>query len=457
MIARRCGQLPRLPVTDLSKTWQAVLGELQVSLSKANFTTWFKGTELVDIHGDTAVIMVPTAFTKEWLARKYDHELVSALAKQHAGITKVTFQVGAPVAAQHSTEPAAEESAEPELEPSGSRGPARHSFDNFVVGSSNQLAHAAAKAVTNNPGGTYNPLFLYGGAGLGKTHLMQAAGREIESHTDKKVLYVTTEKFTNELVSAISQNRTAQFKNRYRKVDVLLVDDVQFLAGKETMQEEFFHTFNALYEEGAQIVLTSDRPPKAIPTLEERLRSRFEQGMIADLAPPDLEMRMAILRTKARARGYQVPSEVIEYIAKSVQQNIRELEGALIRIMAHAELTGTPPTPELAEQVLGTILTARHHRMVTASQVIDAVSRFYNISVDELRGPGRQRDIVRPRQMVMFLLREETNLSYPKIGRELGGRDHTTVIHAVEKIGSETQVNEPLRHELNLIRERLYA
>lgn len=445
---------------DPQKVWQAVLGEFEVTLSRANFTTWMKNTSLEDVRGDLARVLVPNAFTKEWLRRKYLDDILAAIIKHVPEVKRIEFKVGkqaSPVTQPDPTDSPADDTGVSELSAEQTNAP-RNTFKNFVVGNSNKLAHATATAVTKNPGSTYNPLFLYGGAGLGKTHLMQAVGREIEDkYPDKNVLYVTTEKFTNDLISAISQNRTAAFKNRYRKVDVLLVDDIQFLAGKETMQEEFFHTFNALHEEGKQIVLSSDRPPKAIPTLEDRLRSRFEWGMIADLAPPELETRTAILRFKAQQRGYDIAPEVLDFVARSIQQNIRELEGALIRIMAHAELASESPTVELAERVLGSILSASQHRQVTASQIIDAVSKFYDVSIDDLKGPKRQKEIVKPRQMIMYLLREEANLSYPKIGQELGGRDHTTVIYAVEKISGQSEVSDPLRHELNLIKERLYA
>lgn len=444
---------------DTQKIWQAVLGELEVTLSAANFTTWFKNTSLSDAQGEVVTVTVPNAFTKEWLQRKYLPEILAALSNHLPDCKRIDFKVGRAVSAPKLV--SAPASVGPEQESDGRisspGGLPSNSFSNFVVGNSNRLAYAAAQAVTKNPGKTYNPLFLYGGAGLGKTHLMHAVSQSLQKGGDATVLYVTTEGFTNDFISAISQNRTAAFKNKYRKVDVLLIDDVQFLAGKETMQEEFFHTFNALHGEGKQIVLSSDRPPKAIPTLEERLRSRFEWGMIADVSPPELETRTAILQTKARERSYSVPQDVFEYIAKSIQQNIRELEGALIRVMAHAELTAEPPTAQLAERVLGSILSARSHRSLTTTQIIDAVSRFYDVSVEQMRGPGRQKDIVKPRQLAMYLLREEANLSYPKIGREIGGRDHTTVIHAVEKIHALSEVNEPLRHELSLIKERLYA
>lgn len=442
---------------DPQNIWQAVLGELEVTLSGPNFKTWLKNTSLDGVNSDTALVLVPTAFSKAWLERKLYDDILTVLAKQSPGVTKIEFKVGRVTPTSTNQPPAPPtESVKSVAAPTASPLP-RLSFDNFVVGKSNQLAHAAALAVSKNPGGAYNPLFLYGPAGLGKTHLMKAIGREIERTTNKKVLYATTEKFTNDFIAAVSANRTHRFKERYRKVDVLMIDDIQFLAGKESTQEEFFHTFNALRDEGGQLILTSDRPPKAIPTLEDRLQSRLSGGMITDLGPPELETRTAILQTKAKERGYDVPDEVIAYIAKSVQHNVRELEGALIRIVAHAELTKIPLTTDLAEQVLGSIMSTKSHRKVSPTQVMEAVAKFYDVSIDDLKGPKRQKEIVKPRQMVMFLMREEASLSYPKIGQELGGRDHTTVIHAVGKIGSETESSEPLRHELNLIKERLYA
>lgn len=442
------------------KTWQAVLGELEVTLSGPNFKTWLKNTSLDDASGETARVIVPTAFSKAWLERKLHDDILAALTKQVPSVKKVEFKVGhitpAAVASDESSAAPATGPGAASSQTETASGP-KLTFDNFVVGNSNQLAHAAALAVSKHPGGAYNPLFLYGSAGLGKTHLMKAIGREIELNTDKKALYVTTETFTNEFIAAVSANRTHRFKEQYRKVDVLMLDDVQFMAGKERTQEEFFHTFNAIRDNGGQVIMTSDRPPKAIPTLEDRLQSRLVGGMITDVGPPELETRTAILKTKAKERGYNVPDEVIDYVAKSIQQNVRELEGALIRIVAHSELTKVPLSSDLAEQVLGSIMATQGHRKVSPTQVLEAVSKFYDVSIEDLKGPRRQKEIVRPRQMVMFLMREEASLSYPKIGRELGGRDHTTVIHAVGKIGGEAEGNEPLRHELNLIKERLYA
>jgi chromosomal replication initiator protein len=452
---------------DPKKIWQAVLGELQVTMSRPNFSTWLKNTELLDIRGTTAQILVPSVFAKEWLKRKFNEDILAALQKQVPEVAKLDFKIGRPqpTAAGSNTGTASDdadllETPKQVTTPAGSVKPTpqvRCSFDNFVVSSSNQLAHAAAKAVAQSPGSNYNPLFIYGPVGLGKTHLIRAIGTEIRRTTDKEVLYVTAEKFTNEVISAIQANKTARLKSRYRKVDVLMIDDIQFMAGKVQTQEEFFHTFNALKDAEKQIVLTSDRPPKAIATLEERLMSRLTMGMIADLGPPELETRIAILRTKAKERGYEISDEVCDFIAKAFQQNVRELEGALIRVAANAELIGEPLSVELAERVLGSMLASREHKKISTDQVVEAVAKFYDISVEDLKGPKRLKEIVKPRQMVMYLLREESNLSYPKIGRELGGRDHTTVIHAVGKIGTATEVDEPLRRELSLIKERLYG
>lgn len=449
---------------DHQKIWQAVLGELEVTMSRPNFSTWLKNTALDDVSGETARIIVPSVFAKEWLQRKFLEDILAAIGKHAPDIKRLDFKVGqiekpvtsgASAAVSDETGATSTASAPTETQPMGTA--PQNTFQNFVVGNSNQLAYAAAQAVAKNPGTIYNPLFIYGSAGLGKTHLMKAIGQEIEQTTEKRSLFVSAEKFTNELISAMTANKMARFKDRYRRVDVLMLDDVQFMAGKVRTQEEFFHTFSALNDEGKQVILTSDRPPKAIATFEDRLVSRLSMGMIADLGPPELETRIAILRTKAKERGYNVSDEVLDYIAKSFQQNVRELEGALIRVVAHAELTNTELSKELAEKVLGSMLTNREHRQLSTVQIIEAVSKFYDVSIDDLKGPKRQKEIVKPRQLIMFLLREEASLSYPKIGQELGGRDHTTVIHAVEKINRQSEINEPLRHELDLIKERLYA
>jgi chromosomal replication initiator protein len=445
--------------------WQTVLGELEISLSRANFTTWFKNTSILDRDAETVTVGVPNIFTKEWLENKYHAQIKSALQKALGadGFKEIIYHVGSrsPLAAEAAVmlETA---TAEPVVSTGTGRGPAtnlnpRYHLDSFVIGSSNKLAFAATTAVAQNLGTTYNPLFLYGGVGLGKTHLLHAVGNEVlKRQPEKRVLYVTSERFTNEMIGAISSRRTTQFKDRYRKIDLLLIDDIQFLAGKEGTQEEFFHTFNALHEDNKQIIISSDRPPKDIPTLEDRLRSRFEWGMIADIGAPDLETRLAILRSKRDSKGYEVSEEVLDYLAKHIQNNIRELEGALTRIVAYSELNGSAPTIEVAKNVLGNILANPRRRAVSAPQIIERVAALYNLEPDELTGPKRDKPIVHPRQIAMYLMREELSLSYPRIGAEFGGRDHTTAMHAVSKITQGLELDDSLRHEVNLARERLY-
>lgn len=448
-----------------AEIWQIVLGELEVSLSRANFTTWFKNTSVAAAQEGEVIISVPNIFTKEWLENKYHTQIKSALEKVlgPSGAKKISYQVGSTAVIQ--PEPAVMlEAAVAEAPVSSSSTSTkltslnpRYHLGEFVVGSSNKLAFAAATAVAENPGLTYNPLFLYGGVGLGKTHLLHAIGNQVlQNYPEKRVLYVTSERFTNEMIGAISSRRTTQFKDRYRKIDLLLIDDIQFLAGKEGTQEEFFHTFNALHEENKQIIISSDRPPKAIPTLEDRLRSRFEWGMIADIGAPDLETRTAILNQKRELKGYTIPEEVINYIAKNIQNNIRELEGALTRIVAHCELHGVPASAEVASTVLGNILSNPRRRSVTPPQIIERVAALYNLETDEMTGPKRDKDIVLPRQIAMYLMREELGLSYPRIGQELGGRDHTTAMHGISKITQNIELDETLRSEVNLARERLY-
>ena len=331
-------------------------------------------------------------------------------------------------------------------------------FRTYIVGSANRLAHAASLSVAERPGQAYNPLFLYGGVGLGKTHLMHAIGNAVAARFPrKKVVYVTSEKFTNEFITSIQQGRIDDFRARYRKIDVLLIDDIQFIADKERTQEEFFHTFNAIHDDGKQIVLSSDRAPRAITTLEERLRSRFEWGLIADLTSPDLETRIAILRAKAEEQGVPVSSESLEFIARKVASNIRELEGALNRIAAYAGMQGLPITPDLAQAVLSNVLYNPRKRVVTPERIAAAVAEYYAVDVDALRGQKRDRAIVTPRQVAMYLMRAETDVSLVRIGAELGGRDHSTVLHACDKIDREMKANEELRRELAAVRELIYA
>ncbi len=449
---------------DSKSVWQAVLGELELSISKANFTTWFKNTCIISNTSGDIVIGVPNIFTKEWLENKYKSQILTALRNIAGEVSSVSYKVGSEAALkQAETKQEDIEKTGGPKEEIGGESPKRnllsqkYLFDGFVVGEGNKLAFAACQAVSKNPGNHYNPLFIYGGVGLGKTHLMQAIGNEIKKADPKKTtLYVSSEKFTNDFISSIQNKKTGEFKNKYRKVDVLLIDDMQFIAGKEQTQEEFFHTFNSLHQSNKQIIIASDRPPKAIPTLEERLQSRFEWGLMVDIQPPDLETRMAILQKKALYKGWDLPLDVVDYIARNIQHNIRELEGALNRVIAYCELSSEKPTLDTSKKVLQNILTSTRKKGVTPKQILEQVSNFYDIKTSELLGKKRDKEIVRPRQITMYLLREELSLSYPKIARELNKKDHTTAIHACDKIEKEIDANEPLRHEISLIKERIY-
>ncbi len=468
---------------EKESVWKSVLGELEVSLSKANFTTWFKNTQVISIDGDHVVVAVPNVFTKEWLEKKYHPQILDAIRHSAPPVNSIEYRVGsaknieaadaakAKVEEARATSPitggqnpsGGETSGYVQVENSSTPLTAsdmnpRYTLDTFVVGTSNKLAFAACQSVTENPGTKYNPLFIYGGVGLGKTHLMQAVGNAIHAKDPKKmVVYVTSEKFTNDFISSITDKRVGGFKDKYRKADVLIVDDLQFLAGKEQTQEEFFHTFNALHQANKQIILASDRPPKAIPTLEERLRSRFEWGLMVDIQPPDLETRIAILQRKSQMRGYAVPLDVLDYIARNIQNNIRELEGALNRILAYCELNGGQPDLEVTKSILSNLISNSRRRGFTARQIVEKVANFYDLSVNEILGVKRDKEIVLPRQISMYLMREELQLSFPKIARELGKKDHTTAIHSCDKIEKELAHNEVLRHEISLIKERLYG
>jgi chromosomal replication initiator protein len=446
---------------DAKQVWRAALGELQVSLSPANYETWLRDTQLVDVDDNRFRIAVPNGFAKDWLETRYRSLISQTLARVVGYSVQVEFVVRAPEEAEaHDATP-----APVRVEPTrvGGEGGTtnlnpRYTFANFIVGSANRLAHAASLSVAERPGHAYNPLFLYGGVGLGKTHLMHAIGNQvIAKFPRKKVVYATSEKFTNEFITSIQQGRIDDFRARYRRIDLLLIDDIQFIADKERTQEEFFHTFNAIHEDGKQIVLSSDRPPKAILTLEERLRSRFEWGLIADLTAPDLETRIAILRAKAEEQGVPITSDVIEFIARKVVSNIRELEGALNRIVAYASMGAMPISIELAQAVLSNVLYNPKKRQVTPDRIARAVADYYGVDMDALRGQKRDKAIVLPRQIAMFLMREETDASLLRIGAELGGRDHSTVLHACDKINRESAVNDELRREIAAVRELIYA
>jgi chromosomal replication initiator protein len=448
---------------DAKQVWRAALGELQVSLSPANFETWLRDTRLIDVDDNRFTIGVPNGFAKDWLEGRYRSLISQTLARIVGYSVQVEFQILAvepkPLEAPAAPQPSVR------LEPTrvGGEGGAtnlnpRYTFANFIVGSANRLAHAASLSVAERPGHAYNPLFLYGGVGLGKTHLMHAIGNQvIAKFPRKRVVYATSEKFTNEFITSIQQGKIDEFRARYRRIDLLLIDDIQFIADKERTQEEFFHTFNAIHEDGKQIVLSSDRPPKAILTLEERLRSRFEWGLIADLTAPDLETRIAILRAKAEEGAVPITSDVMEFIARKVVSNIRELEGALNRIVAYAAMGSMPIGIELAQAVLSNVLYNPKKRQITPERIVKAVSEYYGVDLDALRGQKRDKAIVVPRQIAMFLMREETDVSLLRIGAELGGRDHSTVLHACGKINRESAASDELRREIAAVRELIYA
>lgn len=452
---------------DAKQVWRAALGELQVSLSPANFETWLRDTHLVDVDDQRFRIAVPNGFAKDWLETRYRSLISQTLARVVGYSVQVEFvvvqngeakaQADAVAAQPIRVEPTRVGASEGAAAGATNLNP-RYTFANFIVGSANRLAHAASLSVAERPGHAYNPLFLYGGVGLGKTHLMHAIGNTVVAKAPRKrVVYATSEKFTNEFITSIQQGKIDEFRARYRRIDLLLIDDIQFIADKERTQEEFFHTFNAIHEDGKQIVLSSDRPPKAILTLEERLRSRFEWGLIADLTAPDLETRIAILRAKAEEQGVPITPDVIEFIARKVVSNIRELEGALNRIVAYASMGAMPIGIELAQAVLSNVLYNPKKRQVTPERIAKAVSDYYGVAMDALRGQKREKAIVVPRQIAMFLMREETEVSLLRIGAELGGRDHSTVLHACDKINREMQVNDELRREVAAVRELIYS
>ncbi|MFA6604324.1 MAG: chromosomal replication initiator protein DnaA [Patescibacteria group bacterium] len=468
--------------------WQAVLGELELSMSKANFTTWFSKTFLSTCEGERVVVSVPNTFTKAWLEKKYSPAILKSLqsitssrireivykvdikpvivAKNPAEETSQKTASEAPSASAAAEAASANTASRTETAPPASKREysndsklnPKYTFDAFVVGKGSELAHAAALAVAQNPGTKYNPLFIYGGVGLGKTHLLQAIGNEVLKRAPgSKILYVTCEKFTNDFIGAIKNNRARDFKETYRSVDVLLIDDIQFLTGKEGTQEEFFHTFNALHENNRQVVMTSDRPPKQIPALEQRLVSRFEWGMTADISSPDFETRMAILETKCRERNYDLDPETLRFIASVIQANVRELEGALNKIIAFHQFKNTKPSLETAKNLLASFGSGQIQRNITPKQILHAVAQYYDVSVADMLGACREKRLAFPRQVIMYLMREETNSSFPSIGHEVGNRDHTTVMHACDKIRRELETNTKLRQDLELIKQRIHA
>nr|WP_244861323.1 chromosomal replication initiator protein DnaA [Paenibacillus sp. Marseille-P2973] len=439
-----------------SDIWQHILSIINTKLSKPSFDTWFKATKIVSLNDRQIVISAPTTFAVEWLESRYT-KLVATTVYEYLGkqvdVSFVIEESAVPEQTQVYKEPPApvqaEESVSNMLNP-------KYTFDTFVIGSGNRFAHAASLAVAEAPARAYNPLFLYGGVGLGKTHLMHAIGHYILEHSpSSKVVYISSEKFTNEFINSIRDNRAESFRNKYRNIDILLIDDIQFIAGKESTQEEFFHTFNALHEERKQIIISSDRPPKEIPTLEERLRSRFEWGLITDIQPPDLETRIAILRKKAKAENLDIPNEAMMYIANQIDTNIRELEGALIRVVAYSSLINQDITTHLAAEALKDIIPSSRPKMITIQDIQQKVGEYYNLRLEDFKARKRTKAIAFPRQIAMYLSRELTDFSLPKIGDAFGGRDHTTVIHAHEKITQQLKVDQDLYKVINNITEKI--
>lgn len=445
------------------QAWQSVLGQLQTEMPKASYDTWVRDTQVLSYEDGLLTIGVDNAYARDWL----ESRLASTVNRLLVGVMNRSVEVKFIVSSGTDSLELVEDQLlgdvthesdlpspivmtldrHPVLNP-------RYTFDNFVVGSNNRLAHAASLAVAENPAHSYNPLFLYGGVGLGKTHLLHAIGNACHER-GLNVLYVSSEEFTNDMINSIRMHTTQAFRDKYRSADVLLVDDIQFIAGKESTQEEFFHTFNTLHGQDKQIIVSSDRPPKAMVTLEERLRSRFEWGLAADIQPPDLETRLAILRSKSERTGRTVPDEILETIARRVQSNIRELEGALNRIVAFADLSGSPLTPQLAEVALADLLPQR--RDLTTAQVVALVADKFKVTVDQLIGRDRSREIALPRQVAMYLLRREVNVSLPQIGEALGGRDHTTVMYAIDQIANKIETDSGLRRDVIDIKQQMYG
>jgi chromosomal replication initiator protein len=436
------------------QAWQAALGQLQLEMPKAAFDTWVRGAGLLSYEDGVFIIGVQNAYARDWL----DSRLSSTTTRLLTGMMNRTVDVRFVVWQDTNEDTAFHETITPIIEVPSQQGNqtinGRYKFENFVVGASNRLAHAASQAVADKPAQAYNPLFLYGGVGLGKTHLLHAMGNAC-AQKNLYILYVSSEEFTNDLIHAIRTHTTQAFREKYRRADVLLIDDIQFIAGKESTQEEFFHTFNTLHGQNKQIVISSDRPPKAMVTLEERLRSRFEWGLTADIQPPDYETRVAILRSKAERVGYNIQDEIIQVIAQKFQSNIRELEGALTRIVAYADLRGMPMTNQLVESALADLLPQRSE--VQPDKIITTVAEAYSVPMDRMLGRDRSRQVALPRQIAMYLLREETNYSLPQIGDALGGRDHTTIMYGCDKVADMLERDDKLRRQIINIRERIYG
>lgn len=448
--------------------WQAVLGEIELSLSKANFTTWFKNTSVFKIEGEDLVINVPNIFAKEWLERKYRKIILESARKFYPKVNKVLCLIGE---REIDLSPSIDSAVKMKngqkkrfLRPlpgqsAGENGFSnlnfRYRFENFIVGSNNELAFAACKSASENPGKSYNPLFVYGGVGLGKTHLLQSTGNAmLEKFPHLKIRYVSMERFANELLDALQNSRAREFKNDYVKLDVLIIDDVQFLAKKEKTQEEFFHVFETLYQLGKQVILSSDRPPKSIPTLEDRLRSRFEGGMMADIIKPDIETRLAIARKKLAEKRFRLDDDIVEYLVENIYHNVRELEGALNKVIATFQLKNVNPSLDEVKKMTNDLISTNREKALEPKCIIDAVADFFEIDKKEITSRSRKRKLVKPRQIAIYLMRQHTKLSFPEIGEAVGGRDHSTVIYAHDRIEQDLLDNNLLRDHLKFIQEK---
>lgn len=446
---------------QLVTLWQKVLEIIEKKLSKPSFETWLQSTKISSLEDDLLTIVAPNDFARDWLESRYSlliqdtvYEIVGEKLSikfiTPSSVNEVNINNGSTINQNKITINDEDYSqSKPILNP-------KYLFDTFVIGSGNRFAHAASLAVAEAPAKAYNPLFIYGGVGLGKTHLMHAIGHYVIEHkNDAKVLYISSENFTNEFINSIRDNKTVEFRNKYRNIDILLIDDIQFLAGKEQTQEEFFHTFNALHEANKQIIISSDRPPKEIPTLEDRLRSRFEWGLITDVQPPDLETRIAILRKKAKAENLDIPNEVMIYIANQIDTNIRELEGALIRVVAYSSLINKDMSAELAAEALRDIIPSAKPRVISINDIQKAVAEHFNLRLEDFKAKKRTKSVAYPRQIAMYLVRELTDYSLPKIGEEFGGRDHSTVIHAYEKISNQLKTDAELDKTIKKLKENI--
>jgi chromosomal replication initiator protein len=474
--------------------WQAALGELEISLSKPNFTTWFKNTSIASYTDDKVVINVPNIFTKEYLSKKYHQAILKALKTitENTNLKEIEYKIDSSVQTKSnftSVRPD-QETKISEVKESpivnnninsvseiinekptasttnnqikNSRLNPKYTFSTFIVGKNNELAHAAALAIIKNPGNTYNPLFVYGGVGLGKTHLMHAIGNKIlENNPEASVCYVTCETFTNDYMNAIrsastNSNSLEEFNNKYRSLDVFLIDDIQFLSGKERTEESFFNIFNELQQNNKQIIISSDRPPKAIPGIEQRLISRFEWGMIADISMPDFETKIAIIEEKLKEKNFSLKSDIIEYLARSINNNIRELEGIINKIAAISQLQNRILSLNEIKEITSQLVSNSQNKL-TPKSVIKIVAEYFDIPIEDIIGPCRKKNLTEPRQIIMYLIREEIKSSYPVIGQEIGGRDHTTVIHACDKVNRELKTNDKLRQDLNTLKQKLYS